>query len=160
MPGTSPQGLGMAMYGPLVGTQTTGSVHLRPALLPSHQPLQHLPLPHQQRPHLASGPLGGFSASSMLEVDHTRPNSEGLGPLWSIPATVPIHEEQRGSRDSAVECRTPPMGLFLLSDRRRLRAVGLVGTSDFTLNHEHPLWHYRLSLRPPGNSLVEPNPLK
>lgn len=56
----------------LVGcTQTTGSVHLRPTLLSNHQPpttSTKCPYPTSKRPLLASGPLGGFSASSMIEV--------------------------------------------------------------------------------------------
>lgn len=39
--------------------------------------------------------------------------------------------------DNTVKCRPPPMGLFLLIDRRRLKAFGLSWASDPVLNQEH-----------------------
>lgn len=57
--------------------------------------------------------------------------------------------------DNTVKCRPPPMGLFLLIERRRLKAAGLSWTNDPVLNQEHRLWPYWLGLRPPKNSLVE-----
>lgn len=62
--------------------------------------------------------------------------------------------------DKTVQCRPPPTGLFLLIDRRRLRAAGLVGLSDPILNEEHTLWPYWLNLRPAEDPFVESTPLK
>lgn len=62
--------------------------------------------------------------------------------------------------DKTVKCRPPPMGLFLLIDRNRLRAAGLVGLGDPVLNEEHSLWPYWLDMRPAKDVSVESNPLK
>lgn len=75
IPGTSPARTGhgnVRSFGALVAPRPLGRSIYDPPSFPKHQPppstLPHQPYPASKRPLLASGPLGGFSASSVTEV--------------------------------------------------------------------------------------------